>query len=369
MHELGLRKQGPWRRWSGRAVLGLLAVAGLASLVTLAETNVWWVRYLDFVRLQLVIAMLLMLAALAALRPRLGALGMAALLLGLGGLAYHLYRVHPYLPVFARQVPATDACEPPARLRIMVANVQRDNQLAQAFIQLVARVRPDVLVVMETDPWWDEHLVALRSDFSQVVQAIPGRDSFYGMHVFSRYELVSPEFKYLFGADTPMLSSGLRLPDGRLVRLHALHPRPPQAWSQPTTARDGQLMHVALQARGENDPVIVAGDFNAVPWERVVRRAMRVGELLDPRLGRGVLPTYKVGSLLQSWPLDQILFSRRFALLDWGRLPAFGSDHYAVSAQLCLLPQSAAHPEAPALHAGDLDEAKTAIEAAAALDE
>ncbi|WP_376742211.1 hypothetical protein [Pseudorhizobium tarimense] len=40
----------------------------------------------------------------------------------------------------------------------------------------------------------------------------------------------------------------------------------------------------------------MAGDFNAVPWERVTRRAMRIGDLLDPRIGRGALSTYDTNS-------------------------------------------------------------------------
>lgn len=367
MSESGNGGEGRLRQWSGRAVVGLLGLAGVTSLVTLAETNVWWVRYVDFTRLQFIVAMLMLLLVLGVLRPRLGALGIAALALAVLGLAYHLYRVYPYVPPFPRQAVAADTCPDSSRLRLMVANVQRDNEVAAAFTQLVSRVQPDVLVVMETDRWWDQHLAPLRDVFAHAVQAIPKPDSYFGMHVFSRYELVSPDVEYLFGLDTPMIRAGLRMPDGRVARLFAMHPRPPQAWSQPTTARDGQLMKVALEVRGSKDPVVLAGDFNAVPWERTMRRALRVGELLDPRVGRGFMPTFEVGSVLKSWPLDAILFSTHFTLLEFRRLPPFGSDHYAIAAQLCVSEQAAAHQQPPVLQPQDMREAQAAIAAAAAL--
>lgn len=353
-----------WRRWSGFVVLALLAAAGAASLVTLAETNAWWVRYLDFARLQFAAVMLMMLVVLAALRPRLGAIGFGALALALAGLGYHVYRVHPYAGFLPEQALAAPGCAADSRLSVMVANVQRDNEIAEPFMQLALQVRPDVLVVLETDRWWDAHLARLRGGFPHVVQAIPEQDTYYGMHVFSRHPPVSPEFRYLFGRDTPMLDAGLRMPDGRVLRFYAMHPRPPQAWSQPTTSRDGHLMQVALEARIDTGPVIVAGDLNAVPWERTVRRAMRIAGLLDPRVGRGFIPTYEVGSLAKSWPLDQILFTRHFGLLDFRRLPPFGSDHYAILAELCLSERAAAQQQPAEIADGDLEEAEAAVEAA-----
>ena len=47
-----------------------------------------------------------------------------------------------------------------------------------------------------------------------------------------------------------------------------------------------------VASAGSEEASIVAGDFNAVPWERISWHAMRIGGLLDPRVGRGLYPTY-----------------------------------------------------------------------------
>ncbi|MFC1460285.1 endonuclease/exonuclease/phosphatase family protein [Microvirga arabica] len=167
------------------------------------------------------------------------------------------------------------------------------------------------------------------------------------MHLLSRYELFDPEMKFLFDNFTPSIVTGVRLPDGSAVSLFGLHPQPPQSWPQLTAMRDAHLITAALQARDAQAPGILAGDFNAVPWERVTRRVMRLGKLLDPRVGRGLYSTYHAHSIFLSWPLDQVLYQDKFALLEFKRLPAFGSDLYAILVTLCHLPAAASRQSAP----------------------
>jgi endonuclease/exonuclease/phosphatase (EEP) superfamily protein YafD len=184
------------------------------------------------------------------------------------------------------------------------------------------------------------------------------------MHLFSKYELINPEVKFLFDNFTPSVFTDVRLPDGSAVSFFGLHPQPPHSWSQPTTMRDAHLLTVTLQARDTQAPSILAGDFNAVPGERVTRQVMRIGKLLDPRVGRGLYPTYHAESIFLSWPLDQILYQSKFALLAFERLSAFGSDHYPILAVLRHLPAAADQQSAPALEDGDLREARTSVDAA-----
>nr|WP_280860413.1 endonuclease/exonuclease/phosphatase family protein [Pararhodobacter sp. SW119] len=248
----------------------------------------------------------------------------------------------------------------------MIANVKLKNERAEAFLAQVAATEPDLLLVMETDAWWDERLSILDKDFQYRMQSIPVEHAFYGMHLFSRFELISPEFRFFFDADTPSAVTQVRMPDGEIIGFIGLHPRPPLAFTQPTTMRDAHILQGALIAREWEAPTILAGDFNAVPWERATRRAMRIGELLDPRFGRGLFPTYDTESYLISWPLDQILLQPQFTLHDFHTLPDFGSDHRAVAVALCHEPD--APQRAPQMLANDLAEAEASIEAARRLE-
>lgn len=250
----------------------------------------------------------------------------------------------------------------------MVANVQERNEHAKEFLTLVSDVDPDVLLVLETDHWWNEHLSTLRGGFPHVVQFIPEDHGAFGMHLFSKLELGGTETVFLFGAFTSSIFAGVILPSGEQLHFLGLHPRPPQAWSQPTTMRDAHLLTAALEAKSSAAPTIVAGDFNAVPWEQVNRRAMRIGMLLDPRVGRGLYPTFSTESSIISWPLDQILFQDELVLLGFERLPSFGSDHHPVSAALCHAPEASLVQSAPEANSGDLEEAEATIQAARAMD-
>ncbi len=346
--------------------LVLLTVAVTASLLPLLETNVWWVRFLDFPRLQFALLTLLLVAFYLGFRGRPGRFGLVVIAGAMTALGYQTYKLHPYTKLVDPAAVAHAACPEGQTLRVMIANVRRRNERAEAFLAQVAASESDLLLVMETDAWWDERLSVLGNRFQYQIQSIPEEHAFFGMHLFSRLELISSEFRFFFGADTPTAVTQVRLRSGEIVTFIGLHPRPPLAWSQPTTMRDAHLLQAALMAREGNAPTILAGDFNAVSWERTTRRAMRIGGLLDPRVGRGLFPTYDTESYLISWPIDQILFQLPFTLHDFRTLPDFGSDHRAVVATLCH--ERAAARDTPELLANDLAEAEASIEAARAIE-
>ncbi|MCF3974992.1 endonuclease/exonuclease/phosphatase family protein [Paracoccus sp. EGI L200073] len=326
------------------------------------ETNIWWIRFLDFPRLQFALVTIVLMALYFGLRGHPGRFGWVAIFGAAAALGYHAYKLHPYNRLVEPAVVAQPDCPEGSALRVMIANVKRGNERAELFLDQVAVTEPDLLLVMETDAWWDERLSILDKDFRYRIQSIPDDHSFYGMHLFSKLELTSPEFRFFFGADTPTAVAHLRLSGGEIIGFIGLHPRPPLAFSQTSAMRDAHVLQGALLAREWDAPTILAGDFNAVPWERATRRAMRIGGLLDPRVGRGLFPTYDTGSYLFSWPLDQILFQPQFTLHDFRTLPDFGSDHLAVAATLCHGRGAAQH--APELLAGDLAEAEASIKAA-----
>ena len=357
-------RRSKYRNVAALIALALLALLAAASLLPLVEANIWWIRFMDFPRLQLAIAMSAVLGLYLGLRGRPAAAEWIVLIGAVGALSYQVYKLHPYSGLVEHAVIAQPDCREGQRLRIMVANVKQKNETSEAFLNQVAAVDPDLLLVMETDAWWDERLQSLHDAFPHQTQSIPD-DGFYGMHLFSKLELMAPEFRFFFGTDTPTVVSLVRLRGGDTIRFIGLHPKPPLAWSNPTTMRDAHILQAALMARASDTPTIVAGDFNAVPWERVTRRAIRIGSLLDPRVGRGVFPTYDAQSYLISWPLDQILVQQQLTLQGFERLSDFGSDHLAVVATLCHEPTAA--QEAPALHANDLAEAETAIDNATEL--
>lgn len=86
------------RSIAGWITLALLALLITASLLPLVETDLWWIRFLDFPRLQFAAAIVILLGLFLLLSRSLPAsmlAGVAALL----ALGYHAWKLHPYFDV------------------------------------------------------------------------------------------------------------------------------------------------------------------------------------------------------------------------------------------------------------------------------
>ena len=273
------------------AVLGLIILAVMASFLPSIETNAWFVRIFDFPRLQLFVALLALgIVYLLARRPRTPA-GWMPVVLVAAALGSHATKLHRYLPMMEEDAVALAGCSERSRVRMLIANVQKGNRRAAELFRIMRAADPDLFLAMETDEWWDRRLAELHGAFPHRIQCIPDEHAFFGIHLLSKYDLVGPEIRLLAGSFAPSVFTGVRLPDRATFAFYGLHPRPPIV-GQSSIFRDEELISAALEARASPDPVIMAGDLNAVPWEGVVRLAMRVGELLDPRVGRGFYPTF-----------------------------------------------------------------------------
>jgi endonuclease/exonuclease/phosphatase (EEP) superfamily protein YafD len=247
------------------------------------ETRIWWIRYLDIPRLQFTILMLLSALALAALGPgRLGGLA----LLGLAGcVAYNCSIFARFSTLADTQVIAAASCPAGNRLRLLGVNVQMTNRNADDLLAIVRQVKPDVAWFQEVDDWLADRLVPLSADMPNVVKK--PLSNYLGVALMSRLRLVDPQIKELTSSKDPSVFTGVELPSGKIIRLYAVHPRPPQL-GQSNAERAAQLMATALAARRDNAPHIIVGDLNAVPSEEIIGRIKRVGRLLDPRIGRGL---------------------------------------------------------------------------------
>lgn len=345
-----------------RAALKALLLAitlGLAALTFLAlfDSNMWWIRMTDFPRLQYAIALMLVLGALAVARPVSPKLRVALAALVLVALVYNAIKIGPY---FLGMPHATISCADDRRFTVMVVNVQLKNHSPAKLLEIVGNRDPDMLLALETNEWWDRQLAVLSEAMPYSVAEITG--SYFGMHLFSSLPLEETRIVYPINPDTPAILATVRLRSGEAAGFIGLHPRPPHP-GQSSTNRDAELMWAALRALEDGSTTVVAGDFNAVPWERTIERFQRIGKLLDPREVEGFLPTYNAHSWWMSWPIDHFMHQDGLSVLSMEVLPGFGSDHFPVEITLCARPTGR---KAPPLLPDDLGEAEATLNAAAA---
>jgi len=343
--------------------LAVGVAALVATLLPLCRRGAWWIRVLDFPRLQLAVV------AAAALGGFLFAAGAARLpeqlfVAALGAcVAWHAYMIAPYTPLARKQVEDSRRAEPEASCRLVFANVQMQNRNAARLLEILRGADPDVILVVEADRWWQERLRDLERTHPHSVQH--PLDNTYGMLLFSRLALVEPRVEFLIEDDIPSIHTRLRLPNGVEVALHCLHPRPPfPTEAERSTERDAELLVVGRRVKAAQRPAIVMGDLNDVAWSHTNYLFQDISGLLDPRIGRGFFNTFHAKLPGLRFPLDHFFHSDHFRLLELRRLPRFGSDHFPVCVGLAWEPQAAREQEEPEAEGAQQREAGERIEQA-----
>jgi endonuclease/exonuclease/phosphatase (EEP) superfamily protein YafD len=342
----------------------VLYLTGLVCIVTtllpLSRHEAWWIRAWDFPRLQIVAASGGVLAALIASGMIDDTGGLLLALVLVGCVAYQLAVILPYTRLWRIEVPTGAAAPGNRTLSLLVVNVLMSNRRADGLLELIRAHAPDLVLAVETDRWWCDHLERLQDYPFRLAHPLPNT---YGLLLLSKLELVEPQLRFLLKPEVPSVRTGLRLPSGELITLYGLHPEPPSPSEADSSApRDAELVLIAREAAEANVPTIVAGDLNDVAWSHTSRLFRRISRLLDPRVGRGMFNSFHAGHRLLRWPLDHVFVSNDFLLRDMQRLKAFGSDHFPILIRLDHEPRAVEVTEPPAADADDHAEADRKLE-------
>lgn len=311
----------------------------VASVLSELRWDQWWIRIWDFPRHQIAGLAIVLAGGLMWFgggTP--STLLVVAALCGTAG--YQGWRIFPHFPIARPEVVQAERNEPSVPFSLLTANVLQENRDADAFINVVRDYNPDVFLAIETDEWWDSAIRTLEADYPHIV-SYP-LDTTYGMILGSRLELVQPRIRFLVDDDIPSIHSFVRLRNGALVWLQALHPDPPNPqYATETTERDAELLIAGREVKNHEGPAVIIGDFNDVSWSPTTRLFRTVSGLVDPRVGRGFYNTFHADWPFLRWPVDHVYHSTHFKLGRLERGPHIGSDHFPMYAELEL------HPDAP----------------------
>ena len=311
-------------------------LAGLvifASVWGLLPLDHWWIRGVDFPRIQILFIGLASLICLLILTPQWHMAEIALTLALIGAIGFQLRMILPYTRLWKQEVRQAIPMANPVQVKLMVSNVLTPNNNTQALVNLVKQKQPDILITLESDQKWEDALSVIEPDYPYSVK-VP-LDNLYGMHLYSKLELIDPEIKYLLIDDIPSIHTQVRLTNGEVIWLYCLHPMPPSPTeADKSTTRDAELLMVGRHINENNQTAILAGDLNDVAWSKTTLMFQRISGLLDPRIGRFFINTFHVKYPILRWALDHIFHSPCFTLVDIERLPSIGSDHFPVMTTL-----------------------------------
>ncbi len=307
-------------------VWALSLVVLVGTLLPLTGSVHWWVRAWEFPRLH--IAILAILCAVAALLLPVALKGLLIAALATCVL-YQTVRIFPYTRFASTEIDLITDAPSDSTVKLLSANVLMENTRKSDLIRIIEREDPDILFLMETDQVW---LDALKDciDTYPTVLTYP-LDNYYGMIFATRLRAPRAEVIFLADDNTPALAAELLGPDGTGFNLIGLHPRPPVPGNT-TKERDMQIKEAAKSTGTANWPTVCIGDFNDVAWSWTSQRFKRYGKYKEPRVGRGMFPTFHAQYPLLSVPIDQLYLTDGIGLVSFGRLEEFGSDHYPIAA-------------------------------------
>jgi len=215
------------------------------------------------------------------------------------------------------------------RLKLITVNLLWSNRRHQRLRDWLQEEAPDFVVTQETTARWAAELDKLDPILSY--RRLPGPTD--DLAVLSRYPFEMANEVGIRTHGTLVLATfsiGQRRID--LMTLHASVPTQP-AWR---IARDAMFDDIAGFARRTRTPLVVAGDFNATPWNRSMRRLVRDSPLRHaPGFWRPTWTTW-----VPHWmglPIDHVLAASTCRVVDRRVGPDIGSDHRPVVATIdCL---------------------------------
>lgn len=327
-------------------VIGLSTIVIITSILSLIyDIPKWYLKVLDFPRMQeLILALLLFLAFY--LLNRKWSLASYMLVAGLvGSMIIHFSNIAPYY-IAGKVVPNTDEADidQENKVGVLILNVLMKNEESTAVLDLVEKTDPDIFLAMEVNDRWISSLQSLEKKYSHTM--IEPYDNAYGMALYSRYPLTRSEIKFLNHGKVPSFHTDVTLPSGKKFRFYGMHPvAPVPSDKYPTNIGDKmweedkkevELLIVGRKVSEEKMPAMVAGDFNDVAWSQTSRMFGTKGKLKDTRIGRGLYNTFNAKSWLMRWPLDHFYVTKEFSMVTLDRLEEVGSDHFPLYGEFVL---------------------------------
>ena len=293
-------------------MLGVALIALFGSeVVALASQWLWQSDMITPFRLQMFLgAVALALLTIPFRRPSLYALAAVVLIGDLGPIAQRLIVRHT-LPAHAQG----------HAVSVVFSNVLCDNRQFDRVPAMVRAQAPDLFIASETTPEWMMHLDTLKDRYPYRFYAGPG---IFGIAAYARRPFTARVLRI----------GRHQMPLGRLefddMVVFVAHPQPPTRRGL-TAENRAYLETLARLVEASPKPVILAGDLNATLWSHSLTPLVRIG--VQWPAGSGLTYSWPVGKPYMMVQIDQIL-TRGAVAGTWRVLPAVGSDHFPVRADL-----------------------------------
>ncbi len=213
-----------------------------------------------------------------------------------------------------------------APVTLLSANVYQFNKNYQPFIDLVHRTKPNIILTIESNKDWEKAMEVFEADYPNYKKV--ALENTYGLHFYTNLKIKKVDVHWFVADDIPSIEAQLQTDDGYNFTFFGVHPPPPSPTEEENSKeRDGELMCVAKKVRKSDAATVVVGDFNTVAWSKASTLFRKTAELVDPRIGRGLISTFHANYRWFRFPIDQMFHTPDIFVNEFTVLEKFGSDH------------------------------------------
>lgn len=328
----------------------------IVTFLPMTNVSYWWVRDLDFPRLQILIVSFLSLI-LSVLYFQ-TTVSFFTILILLVCVFIDLYRVAPYTFLFPKESAAFTNEESVGSFSLVTANVYINNSKSDALLEAISKVEPDLILLLEPDETFEKKCRVLEKTYKNHIK-LP-KDNTYGLLFYSKFKITNYKVEHLTDPEVPSIFAKLLINDDVVLHFVGLHPRPPRPNETDSDQRDGELMKASHYIEDHSsEPLVVAGDLNDVAWSHTTRLFKRTSKVLDPRVGRGMFNSFPTYFLPLRIPLDRVFHTSSLMLKSLKRLKDIGSDHFPIYVNFAILERKSEKQKAPSPDQSDHEERKT----------
>ena len=218
-------------------------------------------------------------------------------------------------------------------LRVLSFNILAANENYGDVLGFLRETNADVVFLHESSAPWEEAVAT--ADLGYRIVKTRDQNHIFGTLVLVRGVADVEGFGFT-EREARAVEVLLNLDSGKKVALLGVHPVAPVTEFE-SGLRDAQLNFATRWAASRQEPVVIAGDFNAGPWSYAFRRLEARGDVVDSQRGFGLQPSFPASSNLAfRIAIDHVLVSREIRVVDRRLGPAMGSDHFPVVVDLLI---------------------------------
>lgn len=212
---------------------------------------------------------------------------------------------------------------------VLSLNLLASNTNYSEALELIMDKDPDVVVLLELSPQWEEQMQVLSPLF-------PYRNMFpqtnnFGIGILSKIPMTSSVTDFGKGFP-PSIRSEMKI-NGQRVTMLATHPFPPVNQDK-FEFRNHQLQEILNFSKSQDGNFLLVGDLNTSSYSNHFQELLEKGDLKDSRKGFGIASSWPTDYYLLRTTLDHFLLRGEMRVLNRTTERNIGSDHLPVYLEL-----------------------------------